>query len=195
MSRPCFLKISNPCLLVFVSALMISYSLVSCDKRMISASRPNILQSSYPEDFSQLSVISRKRASDYGIAWGNTYNVLGTSGIANEDLLEKVYSEELLPLIKPLESGTDLEKVTFRAAIKIHDAFFYLGDRLRKQTPFDNPELNALLRYRKGNESNPFELSAGVVEMIFDYFHLVDEERAIVAFERHSRREKFPNAP
>lgn len=137
--------------------------------------RHNALRKHFPEGIAGLSAASKKQAVLYATTWMKVFSVLGTSGLANQTHFERAFNDELLPIIQPLQNGSDAEKRAFAAAMKIHEALAYLSERKRsKGSRFDNPELNTLLRIDAGDESNLRTISEGVSELLFDFAQLVD---------------------
>jgi hypothetical protein len=154
---------------------VIASAMCGCMKREGGIKRDNRLRKLFSTDLSGLSVESRQSAMKYVTLWMKVFDMLGTSGIAIEGRESDAYTKELLPIIQHLENGNELEKEAFKAGVKIHVALEYLGTCQRMKKPFDNVELNALLRYEPGNESDPEKLSQGVANLLFDYVQMVDK--------------------
>ena len=153
----------------FTSVLALSIAICSCETKI---ERSNALRELCPGDLSGLSSKARQGARDYAFAWMKAFEVMGTSGLAE---FEEMAFKETLPNIEPLKNGTGTEKLAFRAGIKIHEALHYLGQQLKTKGPFDDAQLNALLRYTAGQPVDRKALADGVKELIFDYLQMVDE--------------------
>lgn len=150
-------------------------AIAGCEPPPEEISRHNALREICPTDLSKLDSASRQKAVDYVTGWMNVFSVLGTHGISIENHLEQAYTKELLPGIQPLGDGTYLDRAAFKAGVKIYEAIAYLADRMRNKSPFENKELNALLRYEPGDENNHAKLSDGIGKLFFDYVQMVDE--------------------
>ena len=168
--------------------------LCSCgpDKDIAAAnSRPNALAKLYPSKLAGLDAPSRKMAGEYVTSWMQVFSTLGTGGIRREGTLKSAYDKELLPLILPLKGGAGVKNEAFEAGVKIHEALSYLGICLREKKPFDNPELNGLLRYLPGHETSPMLMSEGIAELLFDYNQLVDPVAFVIAFKASKLHERY----
>ncbi len=150
--------------------------LLSCMSGAFSAEqaqRTNALAKLYPEGLANIPAESQKKALKYITSWMNAFSTLSVSGLKNNKGLKQAYEQELLPLILPLKEGTRFEKDAYNAGTKIYDAISYLGSKLASKTVLDDAELNALLRYKPGSETDPSQLASGISELLFDYFQLV----------------------
>ncbi|WP_395747538.1 hypothetical protein [Prosthecobacter sp.] len=135
--------------------------------------RHNALGKLYPEGFAKLPVESRKKALNYLESWTGTFSKLGVSGLKDGDKLRQTYEKELLPLLLPLEKGTPLEKNAFKAGTQIYDALRHLGTLLASPEAAVDLELEKLVRFQPGTESDFSRLTANVFELFQDYFQLV----------------------
>lgn len=154
----------------------VAAGIIGCKKQADAIKRHNALREICPTDLRGLSSGSRQKAMSYITLWMKVLSTLGTSGISSEGKLAKVYTEELLPIVQPLEKGSAIDMATFKAGLKIYEALDYFADRLRNKKPFDNDELNALLRYEPGAETVPAKMSDGIAHLFFDYVQMVDED-------------------
>ena len=159
-----------------VICLMIFCSLVGCIERSTSVPPKNVFQNQFPEKFEDLTDTSKQKVREYALAWWKVFSVLGVSGFKNikPELLTLEYEKGILPRLQSLESGSELDKAAFRSGDKIREAMFYVSDRLKKKSEFDNPELNSLLRCGAGDEMNQEKISKGISAMILDYIRLID---------------------
>lgn len=174
--------------------LICTAMLCSCgpDKDIAAAnSRPNALAKLYPSKLAGLDAPSQKMAVEYATLWMKVFSILGTGGISRDATLKSAYDKELLPLILPLKGGAGVQNEAFEAGVKIHEALSYLGTNLREKKPFDNSELNALLRYQPGHEANPKLMSEGIAELFFDYLQLADPAAFVITFKANKLRERY----
>lgn len=159
-----------------ISKYIIALLLLCCVNSTFSAEqgqRINALAKLYPEGLANIPLESQKKALKYITSWMNAFSTLSVSGLKNSKGVKQAYEQELLPLILPLKNGTRFEKDAYNAGTKIYDVFIYLGSKLSTKTTFDDAELNALIRYQPGSETDPSQLSSGISELFFDYFQLV----------------------
>lgn len=179
-------------LLTFILCLLTLLSQCQ-DKHIVAANnRSNALAKLYPSLLSGLDAPSQKIAIDYATLWMKGISVLGTSGVSRPPILKSFFEEELLPVLLPLKGGPGTQNEAFEAGMKLHEAISYLGTNLREKKPFDNTELNALLRYQPGHESNPILMSEGIAELFYDYIQLANPAAFAIGY-KASKQHESPN--
>jgi len=179
-------------LLTFILCLLTLLSQCQ-DKHIVAANnRSNALAKLYPSLLSGLDVPSQKIAVDYATLWMKGFSVLGTSGLSQQPILKSLFEKELMPVLLPLKGGPGTQNEAFEAGMKIHEAISYLGTNLREKKPFENTELNALLRYQPGHESNPILMSEGIAELFYDYIQLANPAAFAIDY-KPSKQHKSPN--
>ena len=164
---------SNPVRMAMTGLLLLIGGCIEQKPEMAAQSRHNALAKLYPEGLAGMPFPSKAAALDYITAWMKVLEALGVSGLGNKDILERTYEDELLPIIAPLKNGSEVEKRAYGSGRKVYEAASYVGARFRDEKPFDNEELNALLRYELGMEADPAALSKGLSDLYFDYVEMV----------------------
>lgn len=139
-----------------------------------TAPRENVLAKYFPEGMTGLSEDSRKVALKYVAAWMSSMSFVSAIGLENPDRLKDAYEKELLPILLPLKDGDKAEKEAFAAGIKIYEALNYLALKLTGKADKQDASLEALLRYKPGNEKIGGRVTEGVGEMYFDYMQMLD---------------------
>lgn len=123
-----------------------------------------------------LSLASKKRAVDFGAASMKIFSILGTHGLAREEVLKSAHAKELLPLIAPFETGTTPEQHVFKLGEKVYRALAYVGEQVRTNGNWPDSDLNTLLRIHPPGGAMPGarEVTEGVGEVLLDYAQIVD---------------------
>lgn len=123
-----------------------------------------------------LSLESKKRAQDYGASWMRAFEVLGTSGLAREGVVDAAHEKEMLPFIAPFETGTAPEQHAFKLGDKVYRVMAYVGEQTRTKGNWPDPELNGLLRISPQGGATPGvrEVAEGVGEVLLDYVQIID---------------------
>lgn len=139
-----------------------------------------------------LSLDARKKAAAYGTAWMKVFATLGTAGVSSQEILDKAYYKELLPLIDPFKEGSLSEQHVFKASETIFKAIAYVGANMRsKHTGWSEPDMNRLLRLTEPatHHLDVMQISDGVGEMLLDYMQIVDPIAFKAVFRANQARE------